>query len=86
MTNFWPILSGIFHHKVLGRVYSSRCVYLALYGSSKIIFHFASEVRLESFDSVGNDEDNGVGLVEISEIFVMQDNCLNGVGPIDAVE
>ncbi len=30
--HFLPIFSEIYHQKVLGRVYSSRCVYLALYG------------------------------------------------------
>ena len=33
VTKFSPIFSEIVHHKVLGRVYLSRCVYLALYGT-----------------------------------------------------
>ena len=33
LDQFLPILKGIFHQKVLGCVYSSRCVYLAKYGT-----------------------------------------------------
>ena len=32
---FLTIFSEIFHHTLLGRIYLSRCVYLALYGRDK---------------------------------------------------
>ncbi len=32
---FWPIFSEMFHHKVLGRIYFSRCIYLTLYSNTK---------------------------------------------------
>ena len=64
---FLPIFSGIYHQKVLrARVYLSRCVYLALYGSRNRY----SQYETASFDHVDlYTEHNGVNFVVTYDCF-----------------
>ena len=47
--------------------------------------HVAREVDFGSFDGGGVGEDNHGGLVQISKVFVMQDNFLHGSMSFDSV-
>ena len=45
---------------------------------ANLAYNGATEMELGSFDGGGNGEHNSVGLVEISETFVTQNQYLNG--------